>query len=468
MATKKTAVIPEEEILAAATEENINEHSLHQTETEPEPDRVLSAEGAPGDADLIDICQTDSESANPEGMPIEDAARNTPEAPVSQTGSGTELPGEFPAGSDELTAPEAPVSQTDSDLEEKRPEESPPARRTRKPRAKKSESDTAAAEPPGDASDGVEAPEKKRRGRAAARPASPVVSIDERPSVETEADKARNDLLDLVESLKTKRILTGTIQGIERPADHPSRSLAVIYHGDIKVIIPAEEAVEPPEDFRGRLPEDVLHYMVTKRLGAEVDYIIKGIDAKAGVAVGSRLEAMSAKRRAYYFGTDRDGNNLLYEGICAEARVVSVIRAGIFVDLFGIDVYIPLRELSYVRLTDAMGYYEPGDRVLVKVTQLNRDDPDDIRVAASVKQVAANPVDKALEKIEVNSNYAGTVTLTDSTGIFVRLDMGAECRCRFPYRARPPKGARVVVKIAGVDMEQKTVWGNITYVTIPK
>lgn len=277
MATKKTAVIPEEEILAAATEENINEHALHQTETEPEPDRVLSAEGAPGDADLIDICQTDSESANPEGMPIEDAARNTPEAPVSQTGSGTELPGEFPAGSDELTAPEAPVSQTDSDLEEKKPEESPPARRTRKPRAKKSESDTTAAEPPGDASDGVESPEKKPRRRAAARPASPVVSIDERPSVETEADKARNDLLDLVESLKTKRILTGTIQGIERPADHPSRSLAVIYHGDIKVIIPAEEAVEPPEDFRGRLPEDVLHYMVTKRLGAEVDYIIKGI-----------------------------------------------------------------------------------------------------------------------------------------------------------------------------------------------
>ena len=138
MATKKTAVIPEEEILAAATDENINEHALHQTETEPEPDRVLSAEGAPGDADLIDICQTDSESANPEGMPIEDAARNTPEAPVSQTGSGTELPGEFPAGSDELTAPEAPVSQTDSDLEEKKPEESPPARRTRKPRAKES------------------------------------------------------------------------------------------------------------------------------------------------------------------------------------------------------------------------------------------------------------------------------------------------------------------------------------------
>ena len=103
------------------------------------------------------------------------------------------------------------------------------------------------------------------------------------------------------------------------------------------------------QEYRKFWPEDVLHYMVTKRLGAEVDYIIKGIDAKAGVAVGSRLEAMSAKRRAYYFGTDRDGNNLLYEGICAEARVVSVIRTGIFVDLFGLEVYIPLRELSYQR-----------------------------------------------------------------------------------------------------------------------
>lgn len=415
MATKKTAVIPEEEILAAATDENINEHALHQTETEPEPDRVLSAEGAPGDADLIDICQTDSRSANPEGMPIEDAARNTPEAPVSQTGSDTELLGEFPAGSDELTAPEAPASQTDSDLDEKKPEESPPARRTRKPRAKKSESDTAAAEPPEDASDGVESPEKKPRRRAAARPASPVVSIDERPSVETEADKARNDLLDLVESLKTKRILTGTIQGIERPADHPSRSLAVIYHGDIKVIIPAEEAVEPPEDFRGRLPEDVLHYMVTKRLGAEVDYIIKGIDAKAGVAVGSRLEAMSAKRRAYYFGTDRDGNNLLYEGICAEARVVSVIRAGIFVDLFGLEVYIPLRELSYQRMLDAQDSFQPGQRILVKILSIDRSDRTRIRVSASIKQAGENPYEKALRRYSVGNRYVGNAGLQPIT-----------------------------------------------------
>ena len=113
----------------------------------------------------------------------------------------------------------------------------------------------------------------------------------------------------------------------------------------------------------------VLHYMLTKRLGAEIDYIVKGIDPKAGVAVGSRLEAMTQKRRQYYFGTDRDGNNLLHSGVCAEARVVSVIRAGIFVDLFGMEVYIPLRELSYQRMMDAAGYFQPGQRILVKILE---------------------------------------------------------------------------------------------------
>lgn len=234
-----------------------------------------------------------------------------------------------------------------------------------------------------------------------------MVSIDDRLGVETDAEKARNDLLDLVESLKTRRILTGTIQGVERPADNPSRSLAVIYHGDIKVIIPAEEAVEPPDDFRGRMPEDVLHYMLTKRLGAEVDFIVKGIDEKSGLAVGSRLEAMAAKRREYYFGVDRDGNNLLYEGVCAEARVVSVIRAGIFVDLFGLENYIPLRELSYQRMLDASASFQPGQRILVKILSIDRSDRNHIKVNASIKQAGENPYEKALRPLHSGQPVCG-------------------------------------------------------------
>lgn len=38
---------------------------------------------------------------------------------------------------------------------------------------------------------------------------------------------------------------------------------------------------------------------------------------------------------------------------------MSVIRAGIFVDLFGLETYIPLRELSYQRMLDASAVYQP-------------------------------------------------------------------------------------------------------------
>ena len=446
-------------------DESINEQPLPQTDLAYEEAAVLGAEDMP-EHDAIH--QTDSEFADQGGISIEDAACNTPGDAPPQTDSAQVNSEEFPAGSDIFSAPAAPVSQTDSEPEEKKPEESPPARRTRKPRAKKSESATATGKPPGDVSDGVDTPEKKTRKRASAKPASQVISIDDRPSVETEADKARNDLLDLMESMKTKRILTDTIQGIERLAEGHGPSLAVIYHGDIKVIIPADQTVDPPEDFHGQLPEDVLHYMITKRLGAEVDYIIKGIDAKAGVAVGSRLEAMAAKRRAYYFGTDRDGNNLLYEGICAEARVVSVIRAGIFVDLFGLEVYIPLRELSYQRMLDAQDCFQSGQRILAKILRIDRSDRSHIRVSASIKQAGENPYERALRRYTVGNRYVGTVSMVDMNGVFVSLDGGIDCLCSYPKRGRPPRGARVTVRILGINNVSNRIWGVITHIATPR
>ena len=298
-------------------------------------------------------------------------------------------------------------------------------------------------------------------------PNTEILAIDDELGVQTELEKARDKFLDLIESLKTGRYLTDRIQGVEKHSDG-GMPRAVTYHGDYKVILMASMVVELPRDLRDREPNEMYLYMLQKRLGSEIDYVIKGIDSNTGLAVGSRTEAMATKRRHYYLNLTREGTFRVYEGLVCEARVVSVIPEGIFVELFGVDVFIPLRELSYTRIPDAMGYFEPGDRILVKITKLDRSDPKNIYVAASVKQVATNPTEKILEKIDVGGNYAGTVTMIDQTGIFVQLDMGAECRCKFPLRARPPIDARVIVSIDGVSMETKSVWGKITYVTIPK
>ena len=438
MATKKTETPMEE---GMGLDRQMSDASIPQTETEIRQDEVSRPEETPVLPDETPNSQTDLESGPEPGNAKEDGAEE----------SNLEL-----------------SPQTDSESEENALEKGKRTRRTRRSGAQKSESGTESENTADPEKDGVEPAASPRRRRASARPVSPVMAIDEHLGVETDADKARDALLDLVESMKTRRILTGTIQGVERPADNPSRSLAVLYHGDFKIMIPAEEAVEPPEDFRGRMPEDVLHYMLTKRLGAEVDYIIKGIDGEAGIAAASRLEVMAAKRKEYCFGTDRNGNNLLYEGICAEGRVVSVIRAGIFVDLFGVETYIPLRELSYQRMMDASSSFQPGQRILVKILTIDRSDRNHIRVSASIKQAGENPYEKALRRYSIGNRYVGTVSMVDTTGVFVALDGGIDCSCSYPKRGRPPRGARVTVRILGINHDSNRIWGAITHIAVPR
>lgn len=195
--------------------------------------------------------------------------------------------------------------------------------------------------------------------------------------------------------------------------------------------------------------------------------MVKGMDQESGLAAASRLEAMALKRREYYFSAGRDGSSLLYEGVCAEARVVSVVRAGIFAELFGVETFISLRELSYQRMLDATAVYQPGQRVVVKLLEIHREDREHVRVAASVKQASANPYEKALRRYSVGNRYVGTVSMVDTTGVFVALDGGVDCLCSYPKRGRPPRGARVTVRILGVNQESNRIWGAITHIAVP-
>ena len=424
-----------------------------QTDLEIKPDmagKLVSAGENPP------ISQTDSESGTDEGTynshdsSIASVATSDDTSLHTGMETGKDSPGSAAQSPDYSNTP--PESQTGSEAEPKSLK-SPRRRSTKSQSGENGENQTPA-------DDNTPKPARRRRTRV-----EPVLAIDEQRSVETQEDKLKNDLLDLVESQKGRKILTGTIQGVERSADNPNLSFAVIYHGAFKVIIPAEETVQPPEDFRDRSPADVMHYLVTKRLGAEIDYIVKGVDVKSGIAAASRLDAMAQKRRQYYFGTDRDGNNLIYEDLSAEARVVSVIRAGMFVDLFGLEVYIPLRELSYQRWIDAAAHFQAGQRVLVKILRLDRSDRDNIRVSASVKQAGENPYEQALKRYTPGSRYVGTVSIVDTNGVFVSLEGGIDCLCSYPKRGRPPRGARVTVRIIGVNHENNRIWGAITHMT---
>lgn len=443
----QTGLEADEETVESGTDLELGELAGLTPQTDPECPSIQSPEGAMGP-----FSQTGSENAvdpAPEGAP-----GSLPQTDPVQGGETEEgqAPGADPDSGAGGDAGEEPAPS--------QPKKKAAAKRSIKKKAAEAAEEPAAGEDASQTGDG----EPKRKAPARRR-GQKVVSIDAERTVETAEDKLRNDLLDLVESMKGKKVLTGAIQGVERAGDNPNLIYAVVYHGNFKVIIPSLEAVEEPEDYRDQPKSDVLHYLLNKRLGAEVDYIVKGIDQETGVAVASRLEAMAQKRKEYYFKTDRDGNYQLYEGVCAEARVVSVIRAGVFVDLFGAECYVPLKELSYQRWIDASAHYQPGQRVLVKILEVDRSDRSKPRVLVSVKQAGENPYEQALKRFTVGSRYVGTVSLVDLTGVFVALDGGIDCLCTYPKRGRPPRGARVTVRILGIDHETNRIWGVITHMS---
>lgn len=291
---------------------------------------------------------------------------------------------------------------------------------------------------------------------------TPVLPIDDIRTVQTDSDAARDDLLDLMESKQSNRLLTGILSGIEHPGGS-NMPVAVIYHGDYKVIIPVEEAILPPEDYHG-FPQNQVHaYLLTHRMSAEVDYVVKGVDQDAKIAVASRLDAMRIKRRRYYYARDRNGDDLIRPGIRAEARVMTAIRNGIFVELFGLETFIPMEELSYQRMNDARGEFRPGQRVLVRVLELEKADRANIKAVLSVKQAKEDPARKAFGRFQIDNLYAGTVTIIRPNGIYVALDGGIDCLCKLTTRDRPSRGTRVTVRVLGKDAQRSRLWGVIVY-----
>ena len=144
MPTKKKAELPEEmttplEAQESQTEENIT---------------ASPAEGAPDDACDASLSQTETDSAEADGP-----SAGIPDGALSEA--------------------------TESQTEVKKP------RRRKKTEPEPSQSDTESETAPNAKEDGVDAVPKPKRKRTYTKPSVSVLSIDDRPTVETEADKAK-------------------------------------------------------------------------------------------------------------------------------------------------------------------------------------------------------------------------------------------------------------------------------------
>lgn len=272
--------------------------------------------------------------------------------------------------------------------------------------------------------------------------------------------------LTLHESFKGGRILTGIVAGVEvMPNDN--LTCAIVYMEPYKIIIPFDQFMDETP-VPGRDPADWKRYLLSKRLGSEVDFVIRGIDEKGEFAIGDRKKAMSRIRNYEGFGAKKpNGEPLISVGnIVPKVRIISSVRSGILVDIKGTEVYIPASELSYSRIQDATVSYPVGSYIDVKITDISQDDEGKPVYKASVKATMANPYEKAMKRFQQGDTYVGQVTTVSKAGVFVKLPGGVDALCGFPDRGvSPVSGSMVTVRITNMQAEQNRIYGKIIHVS---
>lgn len=301
------------------------------------------------------------------------------------------------------------------------------------------------------------------RDAASARRRERILTIDARDEIQTDSERAAIIWHDIQNSHRTRRILTGTLDGVEKTES--GLTLAVVNYRGMRVAIPVKEMLlYTGEDApSGREFMDSLHRILSSRLGAEIDFIVKGYDNETRSVVASRKEAMYRKRQIFYMERDEFGEYMIYEGRVVQARVVAVAEKLIRVEVFGVETSIVARGLSWEWIGDARDYYSVGDRVLVRVQRISRPNVKNLSIRADIRSVSTATSRDNLSKCIPQSRYAGTVTDIRNGVVFVRLNNGVNAIAHSCYDTRyPGKKDAVSFVVTRLDEERGVATGIIT------
>lgn len=257
----------------------------------------------------------------------------------------------------------------------------------------------------------------------------------------------------------THRILTGVLIGMEEI--ETGKSIAIINYNNFRVVIPVSELLIPhtgEESYGVVLKNRILSKMV----GAEIDFVIKGIETKSRSIVASRKEAMLRKRQIFYFNKDRQGNSRINEKDILQARIISVEGKSLWVEAFGVECKIRARDLSYGWLGDVQDHHSVGELILIRVQSIHRESVNTLSIEADVKSVSGEQDTTALTKCRTQGKYAGVVTDVYNGVVFIRLHIGVNAIAHSCYDERMPiRKDEVSLIVTRLDTERNVAVGII-------
>ena len=458
---------PDEE--AATIEDDGSLPELTESEMFGEMDTDATvADALPGDDDAALTEGSDSDDGEgASAVPADDGAADVPSEPVSGAAEEPEPPKPKRATRRKKTAP----AESTEPAEGVPAEAEPPA-----PMAPAEEdvpsddSEAAAAEDPSSLAEqpaeAAPAPTSTPRRTAAPRRGEPsILTIRSREDVETQED--REDIIwhEIHNAYRTRRILTGKLGGIEQLDNR--KTVAVVDYKGFRIIIPLKEMmINLGRSPSGQEYADLMlrqNKILGNMLGADIDFVVRGIDSKTRSVVASRREAMMRKRQTFYFDLDPDGMYRVYEGRIVQARVIAVAEKVVRVEVFGVECSILARDLAWDWIGDAHERFAVGDEVLVRILSVRRNSLEDLGIRADIKSTSENTDRDNLQKCRIQGKYAGKVTDVHKGVVYVRLANGVNAVAHSCYDYRMPgKKDDVSFAVTRLDMERGVAVGIIT------
>ena len=294
----------------------------------------------------------------------------------------------------------------------------------------------------------------------------PILTIEAGADVQTDEELAEIAWHEINNSYITRKMLTGMLGGIEQLES--GKTVAVVDYKGYRIIIPMSEMIFGfqksylgPIDYAEQATRS--NKILNNMLGAEIDFVVKGVDPNTRSVVASRKEAMLKKRKTFYMETDDSGAYKVYDGRIVQARVLAVAEKGIRVEVFGVECSIMSRHLSWEWIGDARDHYSTGDEILVRILSVDRENVDNITITADVKSVNDSGKRPNLSLCRVQGKYAGKVTDVHKGVIFIRLTNGINAVAHSCLDRRTPgKKDDVSFAVTRIDEDNGVVVGIIT------
>ncbi len=287
---------------------------------------------------------------------------------------------------------------------------------------------------------------------------------------------------ELVVSRRKRSILTGRItqcQINESASDLKMRVMAAVDYKGWKVIIPIglmglELDHLDADEYSKAQKESLYQRYLISMLGSTINFIVhqseNSINSAGRIVLGDRDAAMKKMQHEYYIKVNKASQKSKMERAfeaetLVKGRVVSTNKSSCFVEVYGKQVQILKKEMSWRFVSTVGDVVHNDDIVNLKILDLRvNHETEDIDLAVSIRAAQDNTIKRNMRNYKEKSTVMGIVSgIKDGYWIQVgNYENGIDIYCKkVNCLDSICEGDQVAVTIFSMNYETGQIFGSI-------